>query len=305
MASGISAPTQGFPSRMMVRNDEEQEPQAFATSHSTNSRDQYHGWGDKKWAQKRRQIFSKQGTKRVQAGTNRYKLSSLNPGLSDSLSTLAEWGSLSDAFAQVHYLHQIVSPLNETLWGCCGASVEETGDMGSLDGWCYEGRHDTKRARFRADSTIHDDKLVCCAVTGCNGRERQRSASVSSCELSATITFNDQDRTSESNIKYSSNSTKYGRRFTLIVNILRTWVPFYKVFCANNHTPSEAFNKTVEEAAQSLYPSIGQKDMDYMYNACSATARCDLTEELKDIDEQEIWRAGKVFQSLCHDRRAE
>ncbi|KAG2742018.1 hypothetical protein P692DRAFT_20879695 [Suillus brevipes Sb2] len=64
-----------------------------------------------------------------------------------------------------HYLHQIVSPLNETLWGCCGASVQGTGDMGPLDGWCYEGRHttDTKRARFRADSTILDDKLVSCA----------------------------------------------------------------------------------------------------------------------------------------------
>ncbi|KAG1775824.1 hypothetical protein EV702DRAFT_1199042 [Suillus placidus] len=34
--------------------------------------------------------------------------------------------SLSDD----HYLHQIVSPLNEILWGCCGASVEWTGDMG-------------------------------------------------------------------------------------------------------------------------------------------------------------------------------
>ncbi|KAG1877414.1 hypothetical protein F4604DRAFT_1880391 [Suillus subluteus] len=64
----------------------------------------------------------------------------------------------------------------ETLWGCCGGSVEGTGDMGPPDGWCYEGRHttDTKRARFRADSTIHDDKLFSCAASGCHGRKRKR-----------------------------------------------------------------------------------------------------------------------------------
>jgi ketol-acid reductoisomerase len=33
----------------------------------------------------------------------------------------------------------------------------------------------------------------------------------------------------------------------------------YKVLRANGHTPSEAFNETVEEATQSLYPLIGQK----------------------------------------------
>jgi ketol-acid reductoisomerase len=33
----------------------------------------------------------------------------------------------------------------------------------------------------------------------------------------------------------------------------------YKVLRANGHTPSEAFNETVEEATQSLYPLIGAK----------------------------------------------
>lgn len=84
----------------------------------------------------------------------------------------------------------------ETLWGCCGASVEGTGDMGPPDGWCYEGRHttDTKRARFRADSTIHDDKLVSCAATGCHGRKRKRSVSVSSGDLSASIRKKDKSK---------------------------------------------------------------------------------------------------------------
>ena len=33
----------------------------------------------------------------------------------------------------------------------------------------------------------------------------------------------------------------------------------YQVLRKNGHTPSEAFNETVEEATQSLYPLIGQK----------------------------------------------
>jgi len=33
----------------------------------------------------------------------------------------------------------------------------------------------------------------------------------------------------------------------------------YKILRQNGHTPSEAFNETVEEATQSLYPLIGQK----------------------------------------------
>ena len=41
--------------------------------------------------------------------------------------------------------------------------------MGPPDGWCYEGKHtiDPKRARFRADSTPHDDKLTTCAQMRC------------------------------------------------------------------------------------------------------------------------------------------
>ena len=39
------------------------------------------------------------------------------------------------------------------------------------------------------------------------------------------------------------------------------------------HTPSEAFNETVEEATQSLYPLVGNHGMDWMFSACSTTAQ--------------------------------
>lgn len=47
----------------------------------------------------------------------------------------------------------------------------------------------------------------------------------------------------------------------------------YEVLRERGHTPSEAFNETVEEATQSLYPLIGANGMDWMYAACSTTAR--------------------------------
>ncbi|KAI0658526.1 hypothetical protein C8Q70DRAFT_992201 [Cubamyces menziesii] len=63
----------------------------------------------------------------------------------------------------------------ETLWGCCGKIVEGDGDQGPPDGWCYEGKHttDVKRARFRADSTPQDDKLVSCLRLNCHGIRSQ------------------------------------------------------------------------------------------------------------------------------------
>eukprot|EP00127_Corallochytrium_limacisporum_P004903 Clim_evm47s191 gene=Clim_evmTU47s191 len=47
----------------------------------------------------------------------------------------------------------------------------------------------------------------------------------------------------------------------------------YEVLREAGHTPSEAFNETVEEATQSLYPLIGDKGMDWMYANCSTTAQ--------------------------------
>ena len=41
----------------------------------------------------------------------------------------------------------------------------------------------------------------------------------------------------------------------------------------NGHSPSEAYNETVEEALQSLYPLINKNGMDYMFSNCSATAQ--------------------------------
>lgn len=47
----------------------------------------------------------------------------------------------------------------------------------------------------------------------------------------------------------------------------------YHVLRENGHSPSEAFNETVEELTQSLIRLVDEKGMDWMYANCSATAQ--------------------------------
>jgi len=142
-------------------------------------------------------------------------------------------------------------------------------------------------------------------------------------------------------------SDLYGERGVLMGGIQGMFLAQYQVLRENGHSPSEAFNETVEEATQSLFPLIGSYGMDYMYNACSTTARRgaldwapvfekanlpvfrdlyesvrngtetrkslefngrktyreDLAKELAEIDNQEIWRAGKTVRSLRPDSK--
>ena len=47
----------------------------------------------------------------------------------------------------------------------------------------------------------------------------------------------------------------------------------YEVLRKNGHSPSEAFNETVEELTQSLIRLVDENGMDWMYANCSATAQ--------------------------------
>jgi len=64
-----------------------------------------------------------------------------------------------------------------------------------------------------------------------------------------------------------------GERGTLMGAIQGIFRAQYEVLRENGHSPSEAFNETVEEATQSLYPLIAEKGMDWMYANCSTTAQ--------------------------------
>src|SRR5437879_2812848 len=64
-----------------------------------------------------------------------------------------------------------------------------------------------------------------------------------------------------------------GERGVLMGAIYGLGLAQYEVLRAMGHSPSEAFNETVEEATQSLYPLIGENGMDWMYANCSTTAQ--------------------------------
>ena len=117
----------------------------------------------------------------------------------------------------------------------------------------------------------------------------------------------------------------------------------YQVLRGHGHSPSEAFNETVEELTESLIKLVSENGMDWMYANCSATAQSGaldwkpkfkaavlpvfedlyervangaetqrvldscgapdyqqgLAQELAEIRDSELWRAGKATRSLC------
>lgn len=64
-----------------------------------------------------------------------------------------------------------------------------------------------------------------------------------------------------------------GERGSLMGAIQGLFLAQYEVLRENGHTPSEAFNETVEELTQSLMPLFAAKGMDWMYANCSTTAQ--------------------------------
>ena len=64
-----------------------------------------------------------------------------------------------------------------------------------------------------------------------------------------------------------------GERGILIGALSGVMEAQYNVLRKNGHTPSEAFNETVEELTQSLIRLVGENGMDYMYANCSTTAQ--------------------------------
>lgn len=64
-----------------------------------------------------------------------------------------------------------------------------------------------------------------------------------------------------------------GERGVLMGAIAGLMKAQYDTLRAMGHSPSEAFNETVEEATQSLYPLIGANGMDWMFASCSTTAQ--------------------------------
>ena len=77
----------------------------------------------------------------------------------------------------------------------------------------------------------------------------------------------------ETTFQREATSDLTGERGSLMGAIQGLLLAQYEVLRENGHTPSEAFNETVEELTQSLMPLFAEKGMDWMYANCSTTAQ--------------------------------
>ena len=77
----------------------------------------------------------------------------------------------------------------------------------------------------------------------------------------------------ETTFKKEVYSDLTGERGTLMGAIQGLFAAQYDLLRSRGHSPSEAFNETVEEATESLYPLVAENGMDWMYANCSTTAQ--------------------------------
>jgi len=77
----------------------------------------------------------------------------------------------------------------------------------------------------------------------------------------------------ETDFKREVYSDLTGERGTLMGAIQGLLLAQYEVLREHGHSPSEAFNETVEELTQSLMPLFAENGMDWMYANCSTTAQ--------------------------------
>ncbi len=77
----------------------------------------------------------------------------------------------------------------------------------------------------------------------------------------------------ETTFKNEVYSDLTGERGVLMGALAGLFEAQYQVLRENGHSPSEAFNETVEELTQSLMPLVAEQGMEWMYQNCSTTAQ--------------------------------
>ncbi len=77
----------------------------------------------------------------------------------------------------------------------------------------------------------------------------------------------------ETTFKKEVYSDLTGERGVLMGALAGIMEAQYNLLRSKGHSPSEAFNETVEELSQSLLPLVAENGMDWMYANCSTTAQ--------------------------------
>lgn len=79
----------------------------------------------------------------------------------------------------------------------------------------------------------------------------------------------------------------------------------YEVLRKNGHSPSEAFNETVEELTQSLVPLVSENGMDWMFGNCSTTAQRGALDWLPRFKEATMPVFEALYESVKNGKEAE
>jgi ketol-acid reductoisomerase len=137
-----------------------------------------------------------------------------------------------------------------------------------------KGSGRTVRTNYVAGSGINSSFAVHQDVSG-HARERVLALGIA---IGSGYLF----KTSFENEVYSDLTGERGVLLGAIAGLMKAQ---YELLRAKGHTPSEAFNETVEEATQSLYPLMGQNGVDWMIGACSTTAQRGALDWAKKFEE--------------------
>lgn len=95
-----------------------------------------------------------------------------------------------------------------------------------------------------------------------------------------------------------------GERGTLMGAIQGIFSAQYEVLRNNGHSPSEAFNETVEELTQSLMPLVSENGMDWMYSNCSTTAQRGALDWWNEFKNATLPIFKKLYQEVSLGREA-
>ena len=125
-----------------------------------------------------------------------------------------------------------------------------------------KGAGRTVRANFLAGSGINSSFAVHADATG-KARERVTALGIA---IGSGYLF-------PTTFEKEVFSDLTGERGVLLGAIAGLMKAQYDTLRAMGHSPSEAFNETVEEATQSLYPLMGKNGVDWMIASCSTTAQ--------------------------------
>ena len=95
-----------------------------------------------------------------------------------------------------------------------------------------------------------------------------------------------------------------GERGVLMGAIAGIFEAQYDVLRAGGHSPSEAFNETVEELTQSLMPLVAEQGMDWMYANTSVTAQRGALDWKNRFKEATLPVFKDLYQSVSSGREA-